>query len=99
MALNGPDLSHITWKLERSKWQALRVRSFFIEIARDFLCSRIFCVPMVCTAIKARKRRSPWETVGNFRNAYNSEGSHITCPLSDTTEVYHRQRIRIGGLT
>ena len=39
--------------------------------------------------------KTPWrslgETAGNFRHADKSEGSRITCALSDTTGVYHRQ--------
>jgi hypothetical protein len=33
------------------------------------------------------------ETAGNFRNADRSEGSRITCSLSDTTEVFHQQSL------
>src|SRR5262249_62067316 len=38
---------------------------------------------------------SYWRSLGdsavNFRNADKSEGNRITCSLSDTTCVYHRQ--------
>ena len=37
--------------------------------------------------------RSLGETAGNFRNADKSEGNRITCRLSDTTGVYHRQGV------
>jgi hypothetical protein len=35
--------------------------------------------------------RSLGETADDFRNADKSEGNRITCTLSDTTCVYHRQ--------
>ena len=40
---------------------------------------------------------TPWrslgETADDFRNADKSEGSRITCSLSDTTGGYHRQGV------
>jgi hypothetical protein len=45
----------------------------------------------------AGRRRYPWrslrETAVDFRNADNSERSHITCVSNDTTGLYHRQFI------
>jgi hypothetical protein len=40
---------------------------------------------------------TPWRSLGEtakgFRNADKSEGSRITCWLSDTTGGYHRQGV------
>jgi hypothetical protein len=57
---------------------AVVARGIFVEKSGRFKSPRILW-------------RSLGETASNFRNADKSEGNRITCALTDTTCVYHRQ--------
>jgi hypothetical protein len=78
-----------------------------IELACVFEARHAACVLSVCTFNKRDRYsddasvatwRSLGETAVNSRIADNSEGNRITCALSDTAEVYHRQTALVGLL-